>query len=183
MTSDDEVRPLERYRDYLLMLARLHMDIALQRFIDPSDVVQQTLLQAHAKRDQFRGTTTQERVAWLRTILTHTMIDEVRKRGSEAGHHARSLEVALEESSFRLESLLADSHASPEEQSDRQDQLMRLSGALERLPEDQRRAVELRYLRELPIAQITQLTGWSKASVGGLLQRALRRLRELLAET
>ena len=182
MALDDEIRPLERYRAYLLMLARLHMDMALQRFVDPSDVVQQTLLQAHANRDQFRGTTANEWLAWLRVILTHTMIDALRKQGGPPGPKAQSLEKVLEESSLRLEALLADHQASPEEECDRHERLLSLSGAIARLAEDQRRAVELRYLQELPIAEISRLMGRSTASVGGLLQRALRQLREILGE-
>ncbi len=182
MTLDDQIGSLERYRSYLFVLARLHMDAALQRLIDPSDVVQQTLLRAHEKRGQFRGTTAREWLAWLRVILTHAMIDDLRKHSGPPGHKVQSLERVLEESSVRLESLLADSHASPEEECDRDERLVILSDAIARLADDQRRAVEMRYLQELPIAEIARFMGRSTASVGGLLQRALRQLREDLSQ-
>jgi RNA polymerase sigma-70 factor (ECF subfamily) len=180
MPNGEEAKPLESYRDYLVMLARLQMDAALQGIIDPSDAVQQTLLRAHQRRDQFRGKSDREQAAWLRQILAHTIIDLLRKHGAEIDHRDRSLEIALEQSSSRWEALLAASSTSPSAKCEHHEQLMRLTGALAQLPEDQRRAVEMRHLQELPIAEIGRLMSRTNAAVGGLIQRGLRALRELL---
>jgi RNA polymerase sigma-70 factor (ECF subfamily) len=114
--SDDvagNARPLEGYREYLRLLARMNHDPRLRGRVDPSDVVQQTLLKAHAKRDQFGGTTDAERAAWLRAILAHQLADALRKFGRQQGDRERSLEVALERSSARLDAGLASERSSP----------------------------------------------------------------------
>jgi RNA polymerase sigma-70 factor, ECF subfamily len=182
MGHDLGVKPLESYRGYLLMLARLQMDACLQGVIDPSDVVQETLLRAHRQREQFRGQSDGERAAWLRQILARSMIDSLRKYGKESDRRDRSVELALEQSSCRLEALLAASTSSPSVKSEHHEALMRLADALARLPEDQHRAVELRHLQELPIAEIGRLMDRTTAAVGGLIQRGLRGLREMLED-
>jgi DNA-directed RNA polymerase specialized sigma24 family protein len=72
MPVSTQTRHLEAYRDYLAVLAR-HLDPQLRRRLDPSDVVQQTLLHAHRHRDQFCGRTEGEWLAWLRAILANTL--------------------------------------------------------------------------------------------------------------
>ena len=94
----------------------------------------------------------------------------------------RSLEAAVERSSSRLEALLADQRSSPSEQAARQEQLLRLAEGLARLPEDQRRAVELKHLQGESLEAIGQEMGRSATAVAGLLRRGLDRLREWLAE-
>ena len=68
---------LESFRNYLLLLARAQIDGRLRGKLDPDDLVQQTLTRALEKRDRFRGSADAQRAAWLRTVLTHTLIDAV----------------------------------------------------------------------------------------------------------
>jgi RNA polymerase sigma-70 factor (ECF subfamily) len=175
---------LARYRDYLRLLARLHLDPLLQGKVDPSDVVQETLLKAQQCLHQFRGTSEGEQAAWLRAILATTLAELLRRytRQQRDVVRERSLHASLDESSARLEAWLADSQSSPSDQMARQELLVRLAAALEALPEDQRVVVELRYLHGQPIAAIEAATGRSTASVAGLLRRGLDRLRELLED-
>src|SRR5512145_913189 len=93
----------ERYRDYLRLLAELQLSPRLRAKLDPSDVVQITLLRAHEKRAQFRGSSPAEEAGWLRTILVNTLAEAVRSfnRQQRDVRLERSLEASVEESSRR----------------------------------------------------------------------------------
>ena len=67
--ADDRGAALGRYRPYLPLLPRLRLDPRLRGKLDASDLVQQTLLEAHQARGQFRGTSEPEEAAWLRQRL------------------------------------------------------------------------------------------------------------------
>jgi RNA polymerase sigma-70 factor (ECF subfamily) len=179
--NEPEVRPVEAYRDYLHLLARLQLDPRLRGKVDPSDVVQQTLVKAHQNRAQYRGATTGEQAGWLRRILANTMIDTARKYQRELALEL-NLEQNLHDSSARLEAWLAADQSSPSEVAVRQERLLHLATALSQLPEEQRTAVELHHLRDASVADIAEAMGRTEASVAGLLRRGLKRLRELLHE-
>ena len=183
-TTASDQRPLEEYRDYLRLLARTQLGTRLQAKLDASDVAQQVILQAHEARGQFRGTTEAERLAWLRAILANVLAAAARRfdTGARDVGRERSLEGELERSSSRLECLFAADQTSASQRAVRCEELLRLAAALARLPEDQRRVIELHYLMGLPVAEVAAQVGRTRAAVVGLLFRGLKKLRQLLRE-
>jgi RNA polymerase sigma-70 factor (subfamily 1) len=117
-------RSLDDYRSYLLLLARLQLEGGPRNRIDPSDIVQQTLLEAHAKADQFHGDDS-ALAAWLRQALVNNLRDAWRALRKEKRDIRReqALEDAVEESSARLQGILAATapDGSPSQQAMRTD--------------------------------------------------------------
>jgi RNA polymerase sigma-70 factor (ECF subfamily) len=64
----------------------------------------------------------------------------------------------------------------------RQERLLELAEALGRLPEDQRTALELRYLQGLSVGEVCRRMGRGMPSVANLLYQGLKGLRERLSD-
>ncbi len=173
---------LERYRNYLRLLARQEIGPRLAGKLDPSDLVQETLIRAHQALGSFEFKGEAELAAWLRKILANQLANAARDLGRmrrDAGREL-SLVAAFERSSARLEAILAADQPSPSEWADRNEQILRLATALGTLPEAQREAVTLHYLTGLSLADVGARLGRSPAAVSGLIHRGLRALRQTL---
>ncbi len=173
---------LESYRSYLRVLARAQLGPKLRAKVDASDVVQETLLNAHRAIDQFRGESPAQLAAWLRKILARHLIHLARDFGRDKRNvgRERSLEASIEQSSVRLERWLAADQSSPSERVARNEQLLRLAEAVESLPDGQREALELHYLEGLSVREVAQEMDRAPSSIGGLIQRGLKSLKEKL---
>jgi RNA polymerase sigma-70 factor (ECF subfamily) len=184
MGTADWAGSLERYRAYLRLLAGLHTDRRLRGKIDPSDLVQQALLQAYQALSTFRGGGEAEFVAWLRQILARVLANVCRDYGRAKRDvvRERSLEAALDESSARLEAWVAADQLSPSQQANRNEQAVRLAEALTTLSAAQREALTLHYFEGLTVAQVAAELGRSPTAVVGLVHRGLQQLRNRLRE-
>jgi RNA polymerase sigma-70 factor (ECF subfamily) len=179
-------RLLEGYRRYLTLLARLEIDRRLQGKLDPSDLVQETFLEAHRDFAQFRGSGEAELLAWLRQVLVRNLANQVRRYLGTRGRDVRlerELAAQVDRSSQALDRALAAPHSSPSKQADRREQAVLLAEALGRLPEDYREVIVLRHLQERTFPEVAARMGRSVESVKKLWARALARLRGTLGET
>ena len=176
---------LERFRNYLRFLADIKLDRRLRSRVDPSDIVQETLLRAYDAREAFRGTDSGQHVAWLRQILMRTILHALRNARCAKRDIAREerLDGLLDQSSRRIEQWLAADGASPSQAVQQAEELVKIADAVYQLPEPERVAVVGYYWQQLTLAEISSELGRSVPSVAGLVQRGLRRLRGQLAET
>jgi RNA polymerase sigma-70 factor (ECF subfamily) len=174
----------EDFRYYLMVLTRAKLGWAPKANLECSDVVQVTLLEAVRKRDQFRGRSRAEMAGWLRQMLAFNLADAIRDRGraKRDPSRVRSLQEELDRSSARLGAMLAADQSTPSRAAGRHEDAVRLAGALEGLPDDQRQAVILRHCEGCSIDEISRRMDRSQAAVAGLIKRGLRGLRVLLEE-
>jgi RNA polymerase sigma-70 factor (ECF subfamily) len=186
LSPDDPAAPAlvaERYRSWLELIARLHVDSRFQGKFGASDIVQQTLLEACRDLPQFRGQTEPEFLAWLRQILAHVLAHQMRRyhgaRQRDIGREV-SLEAALAQSSQRLGDMLAGASSSPSQRAVKSEQEVRLADVLARLPDDYREVIILRNIQDLSHAEVAQRMGRGVGATRMLWVRALARLRQLL---
>jgi len=172
----------ERFREFLLLLARMQADARWQGKLDLSGVVQQTLLEAYQDGEKLADATDAQKAAWLKRALANNLGDELRKLTTarrDAGRE-RSLQVALDQSHSRLERLLPDAHGTPSKEAVRAERGVELAQALAALPEAQRQVIELHHLQGHTLVQVAEMLGTTKPAVAGLLHRGLKTLRRLL---
>ena len=174
---------LDLYRNYLAILARVHIDTTLQPKADPSDLVQEACL--HAVRDfpHFRGTTEAEFLAWLRRILAHRGIAMIRRyKQARQRDVTREEQIAAEidQSAQALALVPMSTHYSPSQSAARREMGVLLADALAGLPEHYRDALILHHLEQRPIAEVAQRMGRTVDSVKKLLARGLIRLRSAM---
>lgn len=179
-------RLLERHRDRLLGMVSLRLDPRLAPRIDPSDVVQETLAEAHKRLDAYLRDRPLPFYPWLRQIAADRIID-IRRR--HVGSRKRT--VSREEpgglqlnqgSQMELARRLVDSVSAPSARLQRDERLTRLRLALAALPESDREILVLRQLEQIPPREIAALLGISVGAVYTRQLRALERLRRLLGD-
>jgi RNA polymerase sigma-70 factor, ECF subfamily len=182
--SQGEELAVEKFRSYLLLLARMQLGSRLRAKLDPSDVVQQTLMDAHQQLEQFRGSTPAALAGWLRRMLACNLADALRafSRGKRDVGREQSLQAALDVSSARIESWLQAEQSSPSEKAQHAEEMLHLVDALGELPEAQREAVVLHYWQGQTLAQVADQISRTIPAVVGLLQRGLKSLRKRLTQ-
>lgn len=177
----------DRYRHYLDALARAQLGRHLRTKCDASDLVQQTLLEAHRDFGGFQGQHEGELLAWLRRILAHNLFNETRRYSARQRDAAREVSIdqmraGVEQSSMALGRGLAAGTPSPSKDAARRESAVQLADALARLPEDYRTVLLLRVFEELPAAEVAERMGRTAGAVRMLQMRALEALREAMTK-
>jgi RNA polymerase sigma-70 factor (ECF subfamily) len=179
---------LQLYWNYLHLLAEAQLDRRLRGRFSPSDLVQETFLEAHRDFPQFRGRTEAEFLAWLRQILVHNLIVAVR-RHFEAGKRDVRREISLEQvcaeadaSVAGLAAMAAQADTSPSAHVQHEELLVAVADNLAGLSQDYREVIVLRHLQGHSFAEIAERMNRNEGAVRMLWLRAVGQLRMRLSE-
>lgn len=172
-----------RYQHYLYVLAQAQIGKRLRVKCAPSDLVQQTLLEAHRDFGGFQGQHEGELLAWLRRILAHNLFNEARRydtwqRDADREISIDQVRVGIDRSSVMLERCLLAAGPSPSQLAQQHEASVQLADALARLPEDYQTVLLLRIFEELPAEEVAQRMARSAGAVRMLQMRALTALRQ-----
>ncbi len=177
---------LELRRPQLLAYIDRHLSDTLRRKVEAGDLWQEVCLSALqgietlelGDRDPF---------GWLCQLADRRIVDAWRHHFG-AQKRAANREVGLEAGGTAdddrrgLVDLLSASMTTPSQAMARDQRADRLREALDRLPDEAREAIRLRYLEGLPSKEIAQRLGKTDGATRVLLTRTLNKLQQLLGE-
>jgi RNA polymerase sigma-70 factor (ECF subfamily) len=172
---------LEACRCYLLGVADRELDDRLRAKGGASDLVQETFLEAQRDFARFDGQTEEELLAWLRQILRNNLANFARRyRGTDKRNADREVVLGGGNEAGGAAPPLAAGTPTPSQQVSADEQRLELLRAIDRLPEDYRRILTLRYLEERAFDEIARLMGRSDNAVRKLWARAVGLLEKEL---
>lgn len=176
---------LQLYRNYLMVLATTQFDQRLRRRMNPSDLVQETMLAAHRDFGKFRGGSERELLAWLRQTLINCLHHAVETHVKAKMRDVRA-EVSLEhfsqqldQSARKLEQVLADSGPTPSAQSQQRERAVALADQLAKLSPHYRDVIVLRNLQGLTFDEIGERMERKPGAVRMLWLRAIDKFRQI----
>lgn len=174
---------LQSYRNYLHLVARTQINLHLSARVNPSDIVQETFLQACHGFDQFRGTTEAELLTWLRRILVSKLVGTFRahlsskKRDVRRQRSLQRVTQDLDRSSQTIEVALVAQGSTPSQHAQRRELAALVADRLAELPPRYREVIILRSLEGRTFDEIAQLTDSTAEAARKLWVRAIGRLR------
>ncbi len=171
-------------RDYLRFIARAEVESWLRVKVDASDVVQQTMLEAHRDFERFDGHSEREWLGWLRRILSHNVADFVRHyRGTTKRQQRREVPIRRAGSEIIGQGGVYEPpgrEETPSRQLARLDDELCVAAAIAQMPEDYREVIMLRNFQRLPFAEVAERMDRSRPAVQMLWMRAIKRMQEAI---
>jgi RNA polymerase sigma-70 factor (ECF subfamily) len=172
-------RLLDLCRHYLLLVASQELTPALQVKVSPSDIVQETMMEAGRDFLRFQGHTEEELLAWLRRILRNNVTNT--RLHFETGKRQIDREIPLTEAPLEdIQQNLLDRGESPSGLALVREQNERLEQAMQQLPQHYRQVLRQHTMDGLTFVQIAEKLGSTADAVRKLWGRAVEELAKRL---
>jgi len=185
---DDAVNQLlDRHRTALKRLVQMRLDRKVARRVDASDIVQDVLLEANMRLQDYLADPRIPFHLWLRQLAQDRMIDMHRRhRGAQRRSLDRERPLSPgpfgDQSSFDLANQLAAGDLTPAAATLRRELEQRFLVALEKLDDEDRDILLMRHFEQLGNSEAAEALGLTPAAAGMRHLRALRKLRAILGE-
>jgi RNA polymerase sigma-70 factor (ECF subfamily) len=177
---------LEQHRERLLHMVAVRMDPRVVQRLDASDVVQDSLLEAHEKFAEYAGTRPLPLYPWLRQIawqhLMHAHERHIHTKKRSVVREQASVVMLSDDSVQGLVEHLVDSQTSPSGKVMREELQQRIRGALADMSPRDGDILVMRYLEHMSIDEIAATLQISENAVHMRQLRALQKLRESLSD-
>ncbi len=150
----------------------------VQARLDPSDVIQDVLLEANNDFSRFQGKSSMEWKTWLRKVLANNVVECLRRH-----IHAEKRSVRREQSVDRRNDggLLID-QATPSERVAREELVRWLAVFQPQLPPESQTVLKLRYWEGNSLSEIASAMDLSKSAAARLLRTSLLLLRQFVSK-
>jgi RNA polymerase sigma-70 factor (ECF subfamily) len=177
---------VRRFHDRLRRMVAVRLDPRLQGRFDPSDVLQETYLDALGRLPEYLREPKLPFFLWIRYLTGHYLgrihRDHLGRQMRDPGREVSLYQGAMPEaSSAALAAQLLGKESRPSELAMRAERMLRLQEALNRMDPIDREVLSLRHFEHLTRAETAQVLMLSEAAAAKRYLRALERLREMLA--
>lgn len=178
-------RLMDRHRDAVRRMIQMRLDHAVARRVDASDVVQDVLLEASQRLQDYLKNPGMPFHLWLRQLAKDRIIDMHRRhRGAKRRSVDREQNMSGlgkdEQSAADLAALLRDAELTPAAAALRKEMEERFMLALDQLDENDREIIVMRHFEHLGNSDVAEALGLSPPAAGMRYLRAIRRIKELL---
>ena len=178
-------RLIERHRDAVLRMVQMRLDQKIRRRVDVSDVVQDVMIDASRRLQEYIANPVMPFHLWLRHIAKDRIIDAHRRhRGSQKRSVDREQGLAVpgadDHSTMDLAAHLCDGELTPAAAATQREMAERVEAAITELGEQDGEIIIMRHYEQLSNQEVAQALGLSEPAASMRYLRAVRRLREML---
>ncbi|HZN36431.1 MAG TPA: sigma-70 family RNA polymerase sigma factor [Pirellulaceae bacterium] len=178
-------RLMERHRESLRRMVQLRLDQKIQRRIDVSDVVQDVLVEANRRLQDYLANPVIPYHLWLRQIAQDRIIDAHRRHRASAKRsvdkeRALAVPAADDHSTIQLAAQLCDRQLTPAAAATQAELAKAVEAAIAKLPDQDCEIIVMRHYEQLSNQEIAQALGLTEPAASMRYLRAIRRLKELM---